>query len=121
VTRDELRVEQREASIFEPCHEIDERDLARIADAAEHALAEKCAAEMHAVKPARDLSVFPDLDRMAMTEREQIAIETSDPAVDPGAAPPRAGRRATFDHGLEIGVDLHLESASADGPHQAPR
>ncbi len=46
---DELGVEQGEAAIFEPGHEIDQRDLARVARSAEHALAEKGAAEMHAI------------------------------------------------------------------------
>jgi hypothetical protein len=46
---DELGVEQGEAAIFEPGHEIDQRDLARVARSAEHALAEKRPAEMHAI------------------------------------------------------------------------
>lgn len=46
---DELGVEQGEAAIFEPGHQIDQRDLARVSRTAEHALAEKGASEMHAV------------------------------------------------------------------------
>ena len=69
---DELRVEQVEAAIFEPRDEIDERDLARVARLGEHALAEKRPAEMHAIEAADQLVPLPDLDRMAMTEREQI-------------------------------------------------
>jgi hypothetical protein len=84
---DELGVEQGEAAIFEPGDEIDESNLARVAGSGEHALAEKRAAEMHAVKPARQRAVLPHLDRMAMAEREQLAIEASDAPVDPGATP----------------------------------
>ena len=84
--RDELGVEQGEAPIFEPGDEIDERNLARIAGAGEHALAEKGTAEMHAVKSAGEHAVLPDLNRMAMAEREQFAIETADAPVDPGRA-----------------------------------
>jgi hypothetical protein len=49
VAGEELRVEQLEAAEFETRHEIDERDLARVASPRKHALAEKRAAEMHAV------------------------------------------------------------------------
>lgn len=83
----ELSVEQREAPIFQSGDEIDQRDLARVAGSREHALAEKGTAEMHAVKAAGKGAVLPDLDRMAMAEREQIAIEAPDPPVDPGRAP----------------------------------
>jgi diaminopimelate decarboxylase len=82
----ELRVEQSEAAIFEPRHEIDERDLARVARAAEHAFAEEGAAEMHAVKSARELPVLPHLDRMAMAECEQLPIKAPDAPIDPGRA-----------------------------------
>lgn len=87
VPGDELGVEQGETPIFEPGDEIDECDLARVAGAREHALAEKGAPQMHAVKPAGKLALLPDLHRMAMAEREQLAIEPADAPVDPGAAP----------------------------------
>ena len=70
VSRDELGVEQGEAPIFEPGDEINERDLARVAGTGEHAFAEKGAAEMHPVKSAGEHAVLPDLNRMAMAERE---------------------------------------------------
>jgi hypothetical protein len=49
VSGDELRVEQGKAAIFQPRNQIDERDLAGVAGSGEHALAEKGAAEMHAI------------------------------------------------------------------------
>ena len=67
---DKLRVEQGEASIFEPCDEIDESDLARVADSGEHALAEEGAAEMYAIEAADQSALLPHFDRMAMAERE---------------------------------------------------
>jgi hypothetical protein len=82
----ELRVEESEAAIFEPRHEIDERDLARVARAAEHALAKESAAEMHAVQSASELPVLPHLDRVAMAEREQLTIKAPDAPIDPGRA-----------------------------------
>jgi len=45
----ELGVEQLEATKFQPCDEIDERDLARVPGLGEHALAEEGAAEMHPI------------------------------------------------------------------------
>jgi hypothetical protein len=85
--RDELRVEQGEAAIFQPGDKVDEGDLARIARSREHALAEKRATKMHAVKPSGELPVLPDLDRVAMAQREQLAIKAPDAPVDPGRAP----------------------------------
>jgi len=85
--RDELGVEQGESPILQSRDEIDESDLARVAGSGEHALAEKGAAEMHAVKPTDKRAVLPDLDRVAMAEREQLAIEAPDAPVDPGRAP----------------------------------
>jgi hypothetical protein len=83
---DELGVEQGEASISQPRHQIDQRDLARVAGSREHALAEKRAAEMHAVESAGEHAVLPHLDRVAMAKREQFAVETPDARVDPGRA-----------------------------------
>ena len=51
----------------------------------EHALAEKGAAERHAVEPAHQFLAVIDLDGVAMTVLEQAAIDFSDAAVDPGA------------------------------------
>jgi hypothetical protein len=87
VARHELRVEQREAAIFQARDEIDEGDLAGVARLGEHALAKERAAEMHAVKAAGQSAVLPDLDRMAVPQREQFAVEAPDAAVDPGRAP----------------------------------
>src|SRR4029079_16120664 len=75
-------------------------------------------AEMHAIKAADQLAPLPDLDRVAMTECEQIAVEAPDPPVDPGATPARAGRGAAFDHRLEGLVDLDLHAAVPDGARQ---
>src|SRR4029079_17108868 len=78
-------------------------------------------AEMHAIKAADQLVPLPDLDRVAMTECEQIAVEAPDPPVDPGATPARARRGAAFDHRLKGLVDLDLEAAVPDGARQPPR
>jgi len=87
VPRNELRVEQGEAAILKPGDEINEGDLARIARSREHALAEERAAEMYAIEAAGELAVLPDLDRVTMAQREQLAIKAPDARVDPGRAP----------------------------------
>ncbi len=63
---DELRVEQGKAAIFEPRHQINQRDLASVALPREHALAEERAAEMDAVEPAGERTVLPYFDGVAM-------------------------------------------------------
>lgn len=87
VTGDELRVEQGESAVDQSRHEIDERDLARVARLGEHALAEEGAAEMHAVKSAGQRAVLPYFDRVAMAERKKLAVEAPDAGIDPGRAP----------------------------------
>lgn len=85
---DELGVEQGEAAIFQPRHEIDECDFARIAHAGEHALAEEGAAKMNAVESAGELAVLPHFNGVAVAEREQLPIEVPDAPIDPGRAAP---------------------------------
>jgi len=84
---DELRVEQGESSIPQSRHQIDQSDLAGVARARKHALAEKRATEMDAVQSAGEHAVLPYLHRVAMTEREQLAVQASDAPVDPSRAP----------------------------------
>ncbi len=76
----ELGVEQAEAAGPQPRHEVDERDLRGVALAVEHALAEEGAAEPHAVEAADQPAVAPDLDRVAVAEVEQLAVEAADAA-----------------------------------------
>ena len=87
MTGDELRVEQGEPPISQSRHQIDKSDLARVARARKHAFAEKGPAEMHTVQSAGERAVLPHLDRVAMAEREQFAVEASDTSIDPSRAP----------------------------------
>ena len=96
----ELAVEKREIADLEARDQPGERDLRRIGSAAEHALAEKGAAELHAVEAADQLGAFPDLDRMGMAravERDHRVLELG---VDPGLLAFGAGG----DHAGEIAV-----------------
>ena len=117
----ELRVEQLEATEFKPGNKIDERDLARITRLREHALAEKCPAEMHAIEAADQLIVLPDLYCVAMPEGKEIGIEAADAAVDPSASPAGTRRGATLDDRVEIIVDPDLEAALSDSASKPSR
>src|SRR5579864_7504501 len=84
----ELGVEQAIAAAAQPRDEMGERDLARIANSAEHALAEKGGAERDAVEPADQLVPLPAFDAVRGAALEKSGVEPHDLVVDPG---PRAG------------------------------
>jgi hypothetical protein len=63
----ELAVEKREIADAQTGDEPGERDFGCVAHAAEHALAEEGAAELHAIEAADQLIAVPDLDRMRVT------------------------------------------------------
>src|SRR5688572_7440012 len=106
---DELGVEKLEPTGFEAGDKVDQRHLRRVAVAAEHACAEERATEGETVEPADQFPLAPRLDRVAMAEFEQLAVEAADAGVDPGLAPTRTRLGAGGDDGLEIGVDPDIE------------
>src|SRR4051812_35956086 len=63
-----LRVEQDELALAEAIDESDQRDLAGVALAVEHALPEEHATEAHAVQAARELTPAPRLDAVGVPE-----------------------------------------------------
>jgi hypothetical protein len=63
----ELAVEQGETADPQPGDEPGDRDLGRVARAADHALAEERAAKREAVKAAGEAVAVPYLDRMRET------------------------------------------------------
>ena len=90
----ELTVEQSEIARLQASDQPGERDFRRVADAAEHAFAEKGPAELHSVDPAGEPIVTPDLDRMGVA------------------------RSVQGEHGLlELGVDPRLLAVGAGGDH----
>ncbi len=112
----ELRVEQRKAARPQPRDEVHQGDLRGVARVAEHALAEKRAAKAHAVKPAHQPVAVIRLDRMAVPNVVEAAIELADAHIDPGARSPRGGRGAAVDHAVEITI---RNNGVALGFHQA--
>src|SRR5689334_7327287 len=84
---DELGIEELESSDSQPRYEMDQRHLARIGRAAEHALAEKGRAGLHAVEAADQRVVRPALDAVRGPAMEKRGVEADDLVVDPGLRP----------------------------------
>src|SRR5579859_5754380 len=115
---DILRVEQLEAARDQSRHQMHQRDLGRVADSMKHALAEKGATEIDAVEPAGEVTILPDLDRVAVAEGVQPAIEIADALVDPGVLAAFLRRRAARDDRLERAIDSDGEGVRADGARE---
>ena len=111
--RHELRVEQPVTAEPQPRHEMNQRDLAGVADPAEHALAEKRRAERDPVQPADKLAVVPALDAVRRAAVEQRGVEAHDLLVDPGRRARFAGFGAAPHHRLESGVEAHRKDRRA--------
>ena len=121
VRREELRVEQDEAAEPEPRHQMHQRHLGGVAHPAEHALAEEGAAQHHAIEPADQPPLLPDLDRVRVALGMQRQEQPLDLRVDPGVLPPRPRRSAAGDDAAEIGVRRHREGIGEHRPQQPPR
>ena len=104
----ELAIEQREIAAFEARHEPCQRDLGGVTPAAEHALAEKGPAELHAVNPADEIGVLPHLDRMGVAR----AVERQHCPLDLGVDPGFVAIGAAGDDSREIAVVGHFEAAA---------
>ena len=76
-----------------PRDEMGERHLARIGHAAEHAFAEKGAAQRHAVEAADQFAVVAGLNAMREAMAMERGIEPHDLVVDPGLSGGRAPAR----------------------------
>src|SRR5690606_37663028 len=119
--RDELGVEQRIAAGLEPRDEMDEGDLRGVAGAVEHALAEERAGERHAIQPADQRVSVIDLDGVAMSDVEQLAVERADARIDPGAVAAACDLRAAVDHRVEVAIDMDGEGRRAHGAGEPRR
>jgi len=102
VIGDELAVEQAETADLEARDQPGERDLRRVAFAAEHAFPEEGAAQPHAVEPADQKAVAPAFDRMGMAAPVEIGIGGFDRGVYPGVGPV-IGRFRALRHDLGKG------------------
>src|SRR5690606_3061988 len=112
--RGELCVEKNEASADQMLDQIGQADLGRIPLARKHALAEKGAPERDAVKSADKLAVMPRFDRVAMPDFEQFSVGFANWTIDPRARALAGAAGTTFDHAIEIAIELYIENALSD-------
>jgi len=106
----ELAVEKREIADLEARDERSEGDLRGVGPAAEHALAEEGAAELHAIESADQLFVLPDFNRMRMARGVKRKHGFLELGIDPRLFAISAGG----DHGRKIAVVTDAEPAQAE-------
>src|SRR6516225_12026997 len=116
---DKLRVQQAIAAHLEPGDQMHQRDFGSITRAVKHAFAEKCAAEADPVKTADQAFAVVNLDGVTIAALVELAIESANAAVDPGAAPPRLRLRAAVDHRVEVPINDHREMGGTDRARQS--
>ena len=117
---EELDVEQSEATVAQVVDQVNERHLAGVAFAAEHALAEEGAAQRDTVEAADQAALRPALDRVDVAALEERRIERDDLVVDSGLGMTRAGFGTGLDYAGKIAVGAGLEDARADAPCKPP-
>lgn len=118
---DELAIEQFPPAGDEPRDEVRERDLRRIAGAADHRFAEKGAPERDAVKPADELAVVPTFHAVGMADLEQPVVARLDHRVDPRRRPVARGLGAERDHVGKGAVGGDAETVGDERLFQAVR
>src|SRR3984893_10781908 len=110
----ELRVEQAEPALRQTGDEMRQGDFRGAGPAVKHTFAEKRRAEVDAVEPANKRAIRPALHGVDPAGIEELAIEKSNPAVDPCLFASSMGDGASVDHGIEIAIDSDLETIGAD-------
>jgi hypothetical protein len=110
----ELAIEQGEATRLQPRDEPGEGNLRGVGRAADHAFAEKGAAEREPVKPADQIVPIPALDRMREAERVKLQEHALDRPVDPCFRAIGRGFGAQRDHPREGGIGGDAEAVGRD-------
>ncbi len=114
----ELAVEQGEPTDLQSRYQPGDRDLRRVGRAAEHAFAEKGAAQLDAVEAADQPTILvPRLDRMGVAQCVQRQDGALDLVVDPRLLAVGASQQDVVE-GL---VARHAEATRPDPPGEAPR
>src|SRR5690606_20065513 len=110
-----LRIEQDEAALLQPLHQLYQADLRGVGFSRKHAFAEKGAPKRHAIKAADELPVEPCFDRMGVSHAVKLHIGFADRRVDPGRRARLASFCASGDRGFEIGIEANVERLLAHG------
>src|SRR5690606_14428769 len=116
-----LRVEQHEAALAKPLHEVHQTDFRGVALTREHALAKKGPAERDTVEPTDQPALAPGLDRVAEAALEQPAVGFANGRVNPGAVTVGPYLGASGDHAVEVLVEGDVEPPLAHDLAQAFR
>src|SRR6201981_3892448 len=85
-----------------------------------HAFAEERAAEADPIETADQAFAVVNLDGVTIAAFVELAIESADATVDPGAAPPRLRLRAGLDHRRGVAANGCGEGSGTDRARQAP-
>lgn len=117
----ELAVEQLPAARDQPRDEMRERDLRRVARAADHRFAEKGASERHAIEAADEAVPLPAFDAVRMAEAKEPRIARLDQRVDPRGRAVGRGLGAQRHHPGEGGVGGDAKAVGNDDLFQAAR
>src|SRR6202040_3268738 len=112
--RHELRVEQAEPALRQTRDEMRQGDFRGAGLAVKHAFAEKRRAEVDSVEPANKRAIRPALHGVDPAGIEKLAIEHSNPAIDPCLFASSVAGGACVDHGIEIAIDSYLEPIGTD-------
>src|SRR5262249_46058606 len=121
VIGNELSVKQLETSRTQPCHQMHECHLGRIARAVEHAFAEERAAQGDPIESADQRRALVDFEAMAVPPFVELAVKHVNAPVDPSARASRPGLRAGVKHAVEIAIDRYGETIRADRAHKPGR
>ena len=119
VVGDELRVQEAVAARSQALDQRDERDLAGVARAREHAFAKECRPKRNPVQPTGQTSASPGFDAVRVAPPMQRTIQLDQLVVQPGARARGANFGAGLDHLGKVAVDADLELPPADHLAQA--
>jgi len=115
---DELRIQQLISAVDQSGDQMDERDLACVGFAAEHALAEERGAERNTVEAAYKVPFAPAFDRMRAAAGVESCVESKDLVVDPALFAPRRRFRAGAHDVHERNVRSYVEPVAAHGTRE---
>lgn len=118
---DELAVEQLPAAGDQPRDEVRERNLRRVAHAADHRFAEKGTPERHAVEAADERVAVPAFDAVRVAEAKEPFVARLDHGVDPRRRAIARGRGAQRHDVGEGGVGGDAKALADNDLPQAAR
>jgi len=114
-------IRTRVLAMAQPGDQVRQRQLAGLGLAAEHAFAEKGAAQRHAVEPADQLAVDARLHAVRVPAFVQRSVKRADVWIDPGVFAIDVWLGAEIDHGFEVAINSEAEAVLAHGAQKPAR